>query len=358
MLSLCMSLVSGSAEDGYSDLPDVLSEGDMETWVSETLPESAGEGAEWYVIALLQGNNGNEYDFSKYAASLTAYFSNNRIPGAVEKQRIALTMLALGLDSEIPETVAAETIGEQGIMSWVFGLHLVQNGAEGAKYSEQEIVEQLLECRLADGGWAITGEYADVDVTAMVLQALAGQRALCEEAIDRGLALLSEKQQEDGGYKSYGVPNAESSCQVIIALTALGIDPNTDERFIKNGKTVPDALAQYRLADGSFSHTIGGQRNGYACQQALLAGTALWRYENGKGGLYTFEKKESVPPAADGSEKSSEAVSETIPSETEKSISAPSEEEGLTPLRMTVLVIAVAVAVGSLAYLIFGKNGS
>ncbi len=32
---------------------------------------------------------------------------------------------------------------------------------------------------------------------------------------------------------SYGKENAESSAQVIVALTALGINPKTDGRFVK-----------------------------------------------------------------------------------------------------------------------------
>lgn len=349
--AFCISALAVS-DDWYSFLLDVLSEGDMNTWIRETLPASAGEGAEWYVLALTQSDT--EYDFSEYAVSLTAYFSKETIPSAVERQRIALTLLALGAESDIPRQVASESIGEQGVMSWVFGLHLVQNGAEDAKYSAEEIVSEILARQLPDGGWAVSGEYADVDVTAMVLQALAGQRDSCEEAIEKGIALLSEKQLPNGGYKSYGVEASESISQVIIALTALGIDPKTDGRFLKNGCSMLDAWKQFRLSDGSFSHTAGGQKNGYACQQALLALTALSRFESGKEGLYLFEPGKLV--------QSPEVSAEGAASEETQSLAAPSADEvsssdGFLPLpRLIALIVAVSVAAGSLLYLLFAKK--
>ena len=49
---------------------------------------------------------------------------------------------------------------------------------------------------------------------------------------------LSSQQLEDGNYSSYGVPNTESTAQVILALSSLGIDGFTDERFIKNENTL------------------------------------------------------------------------------------------------------------------------
>ncbi|MFR5915351.1 MAG: hypothetical protein ACLUGJ_09950 [Blautia wexlerae] len=54
-------------------------------------------------------------------------------------------------------------------------------------------------------------------------------------AIDRGLARLSEMQNDSGGYSTMGVETEESCAQVITALCSLGIDPETDSRFIKGG---------------------------------------------------------------------------------------------------------------------------
>ena len=96
-------------------------------------------------------------------------------------------------------------------------------------------------------------------------------------------------QNDRGGFSSFGVENAESAAQVIIALCALGIDPAADARFIKHGVTVLDALAAYRLPDGSFSHEVGGAASESAKAQAFLAYVAHERFRAGQGSLYLLD---------------------------------------------------------------------
>lgn len=52
-------------------------------------------------------------------------------------------------------------------------------------------------------------------------------------------------QSSDGGFTSWGSANAESVAQVIVACTALGIDPDTDSRFVKDGGSAVDALLTF-----------------------------------------------------------------------------------------------------------------
>lgn len=356
---LCISFlalpVSASRSDG---LLAVLSDGDADAWARETLPTQAGKSAEWYAIALAQ--SGKTYDFSEYAASLTAYFDTKEIGSAVERQRIALALLAIGADSTVPDEVASESVGMQGVMSLVFGLHLLQNGAQSTTYTVQSVTAELLARQNADGGWCIAGTRSDADVTAMALQALALQKEVYPDEIGRALSCLSDMQKEDASFAAYGVSNAESCCQVIIALTALGIDPETDARFVKNGKTVLDALEVFRLADGSFAHTAGGQTNNYACQQALLAFVALERFASGKSGLYVFDTDIPVIPENSNAESAEPSHTETAAepaAESSAETSAPdTPQNGLSPLRVTVLCLAILVGFASFAYLLFGKK--
>ena len=113
--------------------------------------------------------------------------------------------------------------------------------------TRQMYVDELLARELPDGGWTLTGGEADVDITAMTLQALAKYREQpeVEAAVERGLAVLSSLQEPDGGYASWGSSNSESVAQVIVALTELGV-PLDDARFVKNGVTVEDALCASR----------------------------------------------------------------------------------------------------------------
>ena len=138
-------------------------------------------------------------------------------------------------------------------MSLIYGLHLLSNGQESALYTREALIGELTALQLSDGGWALRGEKGDIDVTAMTLQALAGC-AGAEESVERGLAFLSARQDGDGGYTGFGDPNTESTAQVIIALTALSVDPLSDARFIKDGRSAVDALESYRLTDGGFAH--------------------------------------------------------------------------------------------------------
>ena len=63
-----------------------------------------------------------------------------------------------------------------------------------------------------------------------------------------------------------------------MALTALNIDPDTDERFVKNGNSALDALVSYGLTDGGFKHLMDGERDGMATEQGYYALTAYARY--------------------------------------------------------------------------------
>ncbi len=260
----------------------------FEDWEKQ-LEETAGTGSEWYFISLIQNKTATET--LNFAKSLKEYTLSNNIPGATARQRIALAMIACGAgdDSFIEETINDST-GKMGIMSWIFGLHLVNNGAKATDIETDSMIREILSERKEDGGWAIMGEASDTDVTAMALQALAPYREEKEvqEAIDKALVILSEKQTENGDFTGFGQPNPESTAQVIIALTALDIDPLGDERFIKNGNTGLQGLLRYRCSNGAWAHIYGGKENDSATYQALMALVALKRYDRGEGSFYIF----------------------------------------------------------------------
>lgn len=140
----------------------------------------------------------------------------------------------------------------------------------------------------------MSGSAADADMTAMVIQALAPYRedAKVKEALDKAVETLSKMQNSDGGFSTFSgngnekVPTAESTAQVIVALTALGIDPHTDSRFIKNGMSVVDALTTYFVEGGGFKHVADGTRDGMATEQGYYALTAYYRLLNKQNSLY------------------------------------------------------------------------
>lgn len=284
VLLLALPLAAG-AERSILDFKATQSGTD--DWAEDGLPDMMGKGGEWYAIALAQAGG---YDLSACRTVLEDYVTSTKVRSATTRQKLALTLLALGSDHPFVETTLADSIGKQGVMSWAWGLHLLNNVCQGPTYTDDEVVSTLLTLRKADGGWAVTGDVSDVDATAMVLQALAPHQddGKVTAAIDGAVALLASRQTANGGFSSYGVENAESAAQVIIALCALNIDPAAPQ-FVKNGASPLDALAAFRLEDGSFSHEMGGAYNENATAQAFLAAVAYARFKEGEGSIFLLD---------------------------------------------------------------------
>lgn len=251
----------------------------MQAWINGGLTDGVGSRSDGYVLALLHIQDAFETkaDFSTYRQALLRAIRTDAFDSPVSKQRSALTLIALGAGDAPDASLADETIGKLGIMSYIFGLHLLNNGASSTLWTEETLVDKLLSMQKEDGGWAVNGNWGDVDVTAMCLQALALQAHddKTEQAVNAAIDFLSQKQLESGGYASYGQENCESCAQVLLALDALGIDSTTDERFIKNGHTALDALLSYRTDDALFEHIVDSGANEMATAQALSALIAL-----------------------------------------------------------------------------------
>ena len=133
----------------------------------------------------------------------------------------------------------------------------------------------------------------------MALQALAPYRESCGTQIENALNCLSALQQPDGGFESWGSESCESIAQVIVALTALGIDPEQDARFIKNGSSLLSALLTFRTSDGTFAHDGSMQSDLMATEQAMLALAALARLRDGRNSLYDM-RDAACPPERNG----------------------------------------------------------
>lgn len=257
-------------------------------WISGALADQAGTGAEWYVLALSQSGS---YDFAPYVAQLRTYLADTTVRSATSRQKYALAFLAAGADDPFIAATMEDAIGQQGVMSWVYGLHLMTNGCTSSAFTPEDAIATLLSLQLEDGGWAITSTVSDVDVTAMVLQALAPYEDTDDvsAAIQRALTLLASRQSIDGCYSSYGVENPESCAQVLTALSALGIDALQDPRFTPGGNTLLDAMFRFQLEDGSFAHTEGGTFSATATSQVFYSLIAYQRCMKGLPPLYVLD---------------------------------------------------------------------
>lgn len=247
---------------------------EAQAFIDGWLTENAGVNeADWYALCL---SKEGEYDFSSYLYALEKSAEASSL-NATEKLRVAIVYNALGGEKLNLSAIADASWNGLGIMSEIYAL-ILHNVAElSSSVTEDEIISAILSGQLSDGGWALSGSRSDTDVTAMALQALAPYRSRTEvsEAVEAALGRLSQLQRDDGGFASYGTPNAESCAQVIIALKCLGIDPFADSRFVRNGLSAVDALLSYSCKAGGFSHTQGGNENYLATVQACMAFTAL-----------------------------------------------------------------------------------
>lgn len=321
---LCINVTSTKADfdaknEAKSVIEDIVSFNAVEAGVkdaqallSDVFPEKIGGTAEWYVLGLSQYGG---YDLEKYRSALENYLTEKDVKGASARLKFSLLLsFSDGNREYIDRCMSDGTVGGQGIMSYVFGLHLINNGYTG-NISLDEILENIVKLCHEDGGWSVTGNYGDVDVTAMTLTALAplytgsGQAkiststeynekpvvndGILELLVENAINFLSNSQLDDGGFSSFGVENAESNAQVITALSALGIDCATDERFIKNGNTLFDGLMKYRLSDGSFSHKKDDASNPSATMQTFYAMVAYLRMREGMTPLYVRDVNET-----------------------------------------------------------------
>ena len=265
---------------------------------------------------------------------------------STEWHRIALAVLAsggdprhMGVNGEI-DLIADGTYnrgltvspGRQGINGWIWGLIALDSKRyevpSDAVNTREDFIVEILRTQRTDGGFALTGEVSDVDITAMAIQALApyynsetvyfytssvvktseGAYAECSktvrEVIDESVAWLSSVQCSDGDFSSWGMQNVESTAQVLVALSTLGVDALHDSRFIKNGNTVLDGILKYRLSNGGFVHSftydpdnptsLPDQANTMASEQVLYALVSLWRYQNGMRSLYDMREEFSI----------------------------------------------------------------
>lgn len=299
-LTLCSLrlLFTGGSAAAYDDrIPGYASEivtaqcegQDVQNWVSGTLTQRIGmSSADWYVISLA-GLGG--YDLSAYGAAVQGYLSANAVPSATSRERLALAMLACdGAFAGDCAPLLDSSVGQLGIMSEIFGLHLINNGIPCAAYTNTALVEQLVSEQCADGGWSLQGTWGDADVTAMTLQALAPYRGTAQtgNAIDAGVRFLSDTQLASGGWQSYGAENPESTSQAWLALSCLGIDALADGRFIKDGHTALDGILQFRCGEGAYEHASGGGANPMATVQVYTALTAAEMLHTGRGSFYLF----------------------------------------------------------------------
>ena len=271
---------------------------------------------EWAALGLARAGIMRDSTAEDYAQNVFKYVKKKssaklHASKSTDNSRVILALTSIGRDVtdvagyDLLEPLADfDYVKAQGINGPIWALialdshkYEIPEAPKGTSQTTRELlISSILDAQLADGGWAIDEKSAEVDITAMAIQALAPYCKSDEkvnDAVNRALAKLSDMQGADGKFRAYGTANAESNAQVIVALTSLGIDPAEDARFIKNGSSVLDALASF-YSDGTFRHTLTSEEsdNGIATEQAYYALASYHRMLEGRTTLFDMSDVE------------------------------------------------------------------
>lgn len=201
-------------------------------------------------------------------------------------------------------------LGAQGLNAYIFALITLDSESyavpDGSRYTRTGIIKEILAAEEPGGGFGLDKGAFDIDITAMALQALApyygSQNALSvgispgeiSRTVDRALARLASVMKENCTFCSYGAENTESTAQVVIALCSLGIDPRTDERFMRGGKNIVDGMQSFLLPGSVYRHSANdSEGNLMSTEQAMLAHIALYKADHKLGRLYDFSKSKA-----------------------------------------------------------------
>ena len=298
-----------AAENEEKDLEEQMrAAGD---YLYETVSEPAygSIGGEWTIIGLKRSGyqTGDAYDGAYLQSVYNVLEETEGVLDSnkyTEYSRVILALTALGEDvSDVNGYNLLEPLCDfdsvciQGINGPIWALIALDSGAyelpkdqeASTPTTRESFISYILDAQLDTGGWSFSSGEADADLTAMAIQALAGyvdDRDDVKTTVEKALEVLSGMQQESGGFASWGEESLESAAQVLVALSAVEIDPEKDPRFIKNGNSVYDALISYANENGSFCHTIEQGENLMATEQAYYAMTAYDRMLNGETFLY------------------------------------------------------------------------
>ena len=273
-LEAAYQTVSGLVADSVSESRDYLSTARQETnakavyalWVSGAdVPEDFYNEylqalADWLDLAVKRGK--------------TAY-----IPGAIR------TVAAMGLDVtdlaghdlleplRRPEMVEAD----EDRLDMLLDLDAAGDAGKTDEFNalRETLITEALARQQSSGEFRYTSKWpaelkrkgvaAEPDrfdyilLTAKSAQALAPYRSRAEvgTAIEKAIDYLSAQQLASGGFLRYG-EDVEEDAVVLEMMQALGISPD-DERFVKNGNTVPDGMMGWYQGKYSSSAPAPGQ---------------------------------------------------------------------------------------------------
>lgn len=314
--SMIVPTVCVNAEIKESDIKSAIE--DAIEWKADKDSPFYGIGsysADLYIMAL--NRMGKNYDYSRYLAGLDGVAAGyGEEHNASSMQRTVLATIAAGGD---PRNVGGRDLvadgiyyrndvsplGKEGVDGYSWGLIALDSKSfetpEWALSDRNNIIAGILSHQNTNGSFDDSVYSTAVAVTALApYYETSGAYTITQnqtgyvidlspkDAVEEALNYLSEEQSKDGDWG-----NLESTAMTVIALDTLGVNADSDDRFVaKNGSAI-DGLMQYQQKDGGFS-TGKGKSNSEATSLAVCALTSHLRKLQGKSTFFNFEVNDSI----------------------------------------------------------------
>lgn len=227
-----------------------------------------------------------------------------------DTERYTLGILAAGGDPtniggyNLVESIYNGNVTKQGLNGVAYALIALDSAKfkipDSATWNRDKLLAQLLQKQNKDGGWAWDeSTNSDIDTTGMILTALAPYKnqSGVKEKVDAAVQYLSTH------YQNAKIDNSSTAAQVVIALSALGIDAN-GSLFAKENTSLVQYLLSFQNKDGGFDWKGGDVSDVFSTAEGIQGLAAYQLYATGKGPLYqlplaaqTTVKENSTTPA-------------------------------------------------------------
>ncbi|ULT59135.1 DUF4430 domain-containing protein [Neobacillus drentensis] len=249
------------------------------------------EVGEWQVIALKQAGKALPKD---YLAGVKAIVKEKqgKFSRITDTERYALGILAAGGNPtnvegyNLIEAIYNGNVTKQGLNGVAYALVALDSAEftipNSALWTKEKLISYLTDRQNSDGGWAWDeSSTSDIDTTAMILTALAPfkDQPGVKEKVEASVKYLSTQ------YQASKIDNSSTAAQVVIALSALGMDANSGD-FSKDNNGLVQYMLSFQNKDGGFDWQGGDVSDPFTTSQAVQALVAYKLFTDGKGSLY------------------------------------------------------------------------
>jgi hypothetical protein len=271
---------------------------------------------EWEAIALRQAGKTVPKEYLQTITKLIQD-KNGKFSKITDYERYTLGVLAAGGDPtniaghNLVEAIYNGEITKQGLNGVFYSLIALDSGEfevpEHANWTREKLINYLLERQNEDFGWSWDGSSkSDIDTTAMVLTALSPYKEQEEvkKAIDLAVEYLSSQ------YLAGKIDNSSTAAQVVIGLSAIGIDANDESLFTKNEMSLIAYLLTFQNNDGGFDWQGGNVSDVFSTGQGIQGIVAYQLFLNNKGSLYQLPLTSNVDSKTETSNDSENTADE------------------------------------------------